>query len=96
MIVTHERAEAYALGDRTALVMAGTTSQTGEVGEVMDTPVTAAAARALGFDNLLPASRIAPRYLPVVRRPTPSPARHHGRTGRVDRDTDRTPHIANS
>ncbi|MFF5251334.1 TOBE domain-containing protein [Streptomyces leeuwenhoekii] len=60
MIVTHERAEAYALGDRMALVMAGTTSQTGEVGEVMDTPVTAAAARALGFDNLLPASRIAP------------------------------------
>ncbi|MDG5801235.1 ABC transporter ATP-binding protein [Streptomyces ossamyceticus] len=63
VIVTHERAEAYALGDRMALVLNGTTAQCGPVAEVMDTPVSAAAARALGYDNLLPATRTAPgRY----------------------------------
>ncbi|MFD5140589.1 ABC transporter ATP-binding protein [Streptomyces sp. NPDC058378] len=60
VIVTHERAEAYALGDRMTLVVQGATIQSGPVAQVMDTPASAAAARALGFDNLLPATTTAP------------------------------------
>jgi molybdate transport system ATP-binding protein len=63
VIVTHERAEAYALGDQMTLVIAGATTQTGPVADLMDHPATLAAARALGFDNLLPATTTTPgRY----------------------------------
>lgn len=89
VIVTHERAEAYALGDRMTLVIAGATTRIGPVAEVMDHPTTLAAARTLGFDNLLPATITAPgRYeiadgqrlhLPVAAEQTapeqPGPAR---------------------
>ncbi len=60
VIVTHERSEAYALGDRMALVLDGATAPSGPVAEIMDRPAGVAAARALGYDNLLPATRTAP------------------------------------
>ncbi|RKR88291.1 molybdate transport system ATP-binding protein [Micromonospora pisi] len=60
VIVTHERAETYALGDRLALIVDGATTQTGPVADVMDHPANLPAARALGFDNLLPATATAP------------------------------------
>ncbi|MDB1089956.1 ABC transporter ATP-binding protein [Streptomyces sp. ACA25] len=60
VIVTHERAEAFALGDRMALVIDGATTRCGSVAEVMDNPTSVAAAHALGFDNLLPATPTVP------------------------------------
>ncbi|MCE7080420.1 ABC transporter ATP-binding protein [Streptomyces sp. ST2-7A] len=60
VVVTHERAEAYALGDDLTLVVDGATPQSGTVEHVMDHPVSPAVARALGYENLLPATTIRP------------------------------------
>ncbi len=54
LLVTHDRAEARALADRTALLVDGRVRAHGRTARVLDEPVDAATARLLGFTNLLP------------------------------------------
>ena len=52
-IVSHDRADALALADRTVLLDAGRMIQRGTTQEVFDAPETAAAARLVGVDTIL-------------------------------------------
>jgi molybdate transport system ATP-binding protein len=54
-VVTHDRAEAAALGDQLVLMNQGKVIQSGEVEEVFQHPSSLEAARALEFENILPA-----------------------------------------
>ncbi len=54
LLVTHDRAEARALADRTALLVDGRVRAVGPTERVLDAPVDAATARLLGFTNVLP------------------------------------------
>ncbi len=54
LLVTHDRAEAHALAERTALLVDGRIRAHGPTGRVLDEPVDAVTARLLGFTNLLP------------------------------------------
>jgi molybdate/tungstate transport system ATP-binding protein len=54
--VSHAREEAYALGDRAALIIGGRIVQTGPAEEIFHKPRTPAAARYAGIENILQGS----------------------------------------
>jgi ABC-type sulfate/molybdate transport systems ATPase subunit len=54
ILVTHDRHEAIALAERTALLLDGRIRQYGRTREVLDNPVDYDCARLLGYTNLLP------------------------------------------
>jgi molybdate transport system ATP-binding protein len=55
ILVTHDRAEAIALGDWMAVMIDGEVRQTGPVREVFRRPADARVAEAVGVENILPA-----------------------------------------
>jgi molybdate transport system ATP-binding protein len=55
LLVTHDRAEALALGDDVALVSDGRIVQTGPITEVFSKPASVEAARVVGVETVLPA-----------------------------------------
>jgi molybdate transport system ATP-binding protein len=55
VVVTHDRVEALALGDRLVVLAGGTVRQIGPVHEVFSGPVDAEVARVVGTENVLPA-----------------------------------------
>jgi molybdate transport system ATP-binding protein len=55
VIVTHDRNEALALGDRLGVMADGTLQQLGPIEEVFQRPVNEAVARAVGVDAVIPA-----------------------------------------
>ncbi len=55
IVVTHDRVEALALGDRLAVLVDGTIRQVGPVHEVISGPADVEVARAVGTENVLPA-----------------------------------------
>jgi ABC-type sulfate/molybdate transport systems ATPase subunit len=55
VFVTHDLAEALALGDRLGILLGGRLVQTGAPADVLARPATVAAARFLGVEHLLPA-----------------------------------------
>jgi molybdate transport system ATP-binding protein len=55
IVVTHERAEAIALGDWLAVMIDGRVRQTGPVQEVFRRPADAQVAESVGVENVLPA-----------------------------------------
>ncbi|MCA1828584.1 MAG: ABC transporter ATP-binding protein [Myxococcales bacterium] len=55
IVVTHDRVEALALGDRLAVLTAGEVRQFGRVAEVFASPSDAAVARVVGTENVAPA-----------------------------------------
>jgi molybdate transport system ATP-binding protein len=54
VVVTHDRIEALALGDRLAVLVDGTIRQVGPVHEVFSAPVDAEVARVVGTENVFP------------------------------------------
>lgn len=54
IVVTHDRVEALALGDRLAVLVDGSVRQVGPVLEVYQNPVDAEVARVVGTENVLP------------------------------------------
>ena len=68
VVVTHDRIEALALGDRLAVLVDGAIRQVGPVHEVFSAPVDAEVARVVGTENVFP-SRVVDRRdgLAVVR-----------------------------
>ncbi|MGD9529914.1 MAG: ABC transporter ATP-binding protein [Pseudonocardia sp.] len=54
VLVTHDRREALALADHTALLIGGRIRQYGQTASVLDNPTDRATAQLLGFTNLLP------------------------------------------
>ncbi len=54
IVVTHDRIEALALGDRLAVMVDGEVRQVGPVHEVFAAPADAAVARVVGTENVLP------------------------------------------
>jgi len=54
ILVTHDRVEALALGDRLAVLLDGSIRQFGPVHEVFSTPVDADVARVVGTENVFP------------------------------------------
>ncbi len=54
VLVTHDRAEALAMGNRMAIVVKGQIRQTGAVEEVFAKPVDLEVARVVGVDTLIP------------------------------------------
>jgi len=61
IVVTHERAEAIALGDWLAVMVEGRVRQAGPVREVFRRPADAQVAESLGVENVLPARVVARR-----------------------------------
>ena len=55
VVVTHDRTEALALGDRLAVLVDGAVRQVGPVHEVFTSPVDVDVARAVGTENVFPA-----------------------------------------
>ncbi|GEJ56456.1 ABC transporter ATP-binding protein [Anaeromyxobacter diazotrophicus] len=55
IVVTHDRAEAMALGDRLAVLAGGGVRQVGPVHEVFSAPADLEVARVVGTENVLPA-----------------------------------------
>lgn len=55
VVVTHDRSEALALGDRLAVLVDGTVRQVGRVHEVFSAPADVEVARVVGTENVLPA-----------------------------------------
>jgi molybdate transport system ATP-binding protein len=55
VVVTHDRVEALALGDRLAVIVDGAVRQVGPVHEVFTAPADVEVARAVGTENVLPA-----------------------------------------
>jgi molybdate transport system ATP-binding protein len=55
LVVTHDRVEALALGDRLAVLADGAVRQVGPVHEVFGAPADLAVARVVGTENVLPA-----------------------------------------
>jgi molybdate transport system ATP-binding protein len=55
VVVTHDRTEALALGDRLAVLIDGVVRQVGPVHEVFSTPLDAEVARGVGTENVVPA-----------------------------------------
>ena len=53
LLVTHDRHEAAAVADRTAVLHDGEVRQVGATAAVLDRPADAACARLLGFENVL-------------------------------------------
>ncbi|HUP03500.1 MAG TPA: ABC transporter ATP-binding protein, partial [Bryobacteraceae bacterium] len=56
VVVTHDRVEALALGDRMAVMLDGRVAQEGPVQEVFRRPAGAAVAEAVGMENVIPAA----------------------------------------
>ncbi|MBX3467350.1 MAG: ABC transporter ATP-binding protein [Planctomycetes bacterium] len=56
LVVTHDLAEAQALADHVVVMIDGRVRQVGAPDDVFDRPADAAVARAVGVDNVLPAS----------------------------------------
>ena len=54
ILVTHDRVEALALGDRLAVLVDGVVRQSGPVEEVFGAPADTAVARVVGTENVLP------------------------------------------
>jgi molybdate transport system ATP-binding protein len=54
VVVTHDRTEALALGDRLAVLVDGTIRQVGPVHEVFSSPADAEVARVVGTENVFP------------------------------------------
>jgi molybdate transport system ATP-binding protein len=54
LVVTHDRTEALALGDRLVVLAGGAVRQVGRVHEVFSAPVDAEVARVVGTENVLP------------------------------------------
>ncbi|HVO20710.1 MAG TPA: ABC transporter ATP-binding protein [Anaeromyxobacter sp.] len=54
LLVTHDRVEALALGDRMAVMVEGRIRQMGPVHEVFSAPADAEVARVVGMENVLP------------------------------------------
>jgi tungstate transport system ATP-binding protein len=54
VLVTHDRHEAHALAEDTALLISGTIRQHGRTADVLDDPVDLDTARLLGYTNVLP------------------------------------------
>jgi len=54
VVVTHDRTEALALGDRLAVLVDGAVRQVGPVHEVFSSPVDAEVARVVGTENVFP------------------------------------------
>jgi molybdate transport system ATP-binding protein len=54
VVVTHDRTEALALGDRLVVLVDGTVRQIGSVPEVFSAPVDAEVARVVGTENVFP------------------------------------------
>ncbi len=59
IVVTHDRAEALALGDRMLVLVDGTVRQLGPVHEVFSAPADVDVARTVGTENVLPARIVA-------------------------------------
>jgi molybdate transport system ATP-binding protein len=59
IVVTHDRAEAIALGDWIAVMIGGTIRQTGPVGDVFRRPADPRVAESLGVENILRAEIVA-------------------------------------
>ncbi len=59
IVVTHDRAEALALGDRMLVLVAGSVRQFGPVHEVFSAPADVDVARTVGTENVLPARIVA-------------------------------------
>lgn len=85
IVVTHDRAEAIALGDWMAVMVAGRIRQTGPVGEVFRHPADAQVAECAGVENVLAAKvvgragglvtvAVGPVHLDAVERDGPAPA----------------------
>ena len=55
LVVTHDRVEALALGERVVVIAGGSVRQVGGVEEVFAAPVDAEVARVVGTENVLPA-----------------------------------------
>jgi molybdate transport system ATP-binding protein len=55
IVVTHDRVEALALGDRMAVLAEGSVRQVGEVHEVFSAPADLVVARVVGTENVAPA-----------------------------------------
>ncbi len=55
LVVTHDRTEALALGDRILVLVSGTIRQAGPVHEVFSAPADVEVARVVGTENVLPA-----------------------------------------
>jgi molybdate transport system ATP-binding protein len=55
IVVTHDRVEALALGDRMVVLVGGTVRQVGRVHEVFSAPADVEVARTVGTENVLPA-----------------------------------------
>ncbi|MEV4078101.1 ATP-binding cassette domain-containing protein [Nonomuraea fuscirosea] len=68
ILVTHDRQEALALAEDTALLIGGRIRQHGPTAEVLDHPSDADTARLLGYTNLLPPA-LTGRTHPLVARP---------------------------
>ena len=62
LLVTHDRDEALALGDRVALMLDGRIHQQGPPAEVFSRPADAAAARLLGFGTVVKARVLGPEH----------------------------------
>ena len=75
VVVTHDRVEALALGDRLAVLVEGSIRQVGPVHEVFSAPADVEVARVVGTENVFPA-RLVRREggLVVVRTAGPSGA----------------------
>jgi molybdate transport system ATP-binding protein len=58
LVVTHDRVEALALGDRMAVLVDGTVRQVGPVHEVFSAPADVEVARVVGTENVFPARRL--------------------------------------
>jgi molybdate transport system ATP-binding protein len=54
MVVTHDRVEALALGDRIVVMVEGAVRQVGPVPEIFGAPVDAEVARVVGTENVIP------------------------------------------
>lgn len=65
ILVTHDRVEALALGDRMAVLVDGAVRQTGAVDRVFGSPVDEGVARVVGTENVLPV-RVARREAGLV------------------------------
>jgi molybdate transport system ATP-binding protein len=61
IVVTHDRIEALALGDRLAVLVDGTVRQVGPVHEVISAPVDAEVAQVVGTENVFPSRVLARR-----------------------------------
>jgi molybdate transport system ATP-binding protein len=59
IVVTHDRAEALALGDRMIVLVGGAVRQVGPVHEVFSLPADVDVARTVGTENVLPARIVA-------------------------------------